>query len=270
MKTTKATRQEPVQVRAEEYFEPSFSKCYDHVMDQYGYRLGFRDFCIYQTLRRFATREGKQKGKCTVLHSTIGKIWGAHPDTVRRAIRRLRAFGMVRCFKKQGASEYFLPIIPVRRSKSRPGKNARSDQANLPYETVQGCTTYQRFYTRGSLPRGASPAQPSSNGHQGGPHDVPRGGSRLTSAERDAWDLRRWRQEMDKLESGGPASGNSEYWETHGLSEQEKKLRFADRAKTAAYYAGVPLKRIRDLLTDSQVDWEASAITLLIEKGKKS
>jgi hypothetical protein len=59
---------------------------------------------------------------------------------------------------------------------------------------------------------------------------------RLSQTERDSWDLRRWREEFDKLQRSSVGSGNG--------SDRE----WLESAKTAAMRAGVTLRRLHELL----------------------
>lgn len=60
--------------------------------------------------------------------------------------------------------------------------------------------------------------------------------TRLSSTERDSWDLRRWREEFDKLQGASMGSGRG--------SDRE----WIEMAKTAAMRAGVTLNRLHELL----------------------
>lgn len=59
---------------------------------------------------------------------------------------------------------------------------------------------------------------------------------RLSQSERDSWDLRRWREEFDKLQGASLGSGNG--------SDRE----WLATAKRAAMLAGVTLQRLHELL----------------------
>jgi biotin operon repressor len=107
---------------------------------------------VYTTLKQFA---GFKDGRCTVSLERIAITWGVTRRTVKRAIRKLRDFGLIRVKKNQASSTYTILKIPVPRSQSRGDKFVPSEGSQMALQRGHECPIDQTLFTRPSLPNDA-------------------------------------------------------------------------------------------------------------------
>jgi hypothetical protein len=218
---------ETIEISEQIYFEPKFFKVYNHIQTRYARRVGFQAWGIYCTLKQFADWNSSVP-QCTVSMERIAIIWGVTRRTVRRGVRKLRDFGLIRVEKNQASSTYTILKIKVPKSQLRQDKFVLSDRSEMSPQRGQKRPLYQNLFTRPSLP-GGEPVDAASKGkkHQPGKATPP---PKFTQKDFDERDYRKWHTEMKAL---------------GGADSDEEWVR---QARTAAARAGILPGRIVEVL----------------------